>query len=151
MNTNFKCKDAFHLLQLANKLETSGTFDNESLDQKWYSLVQLHGGVQARVELLRPRKFYINELISFMQTISSISWSIPENSRENHFINKPANLRYTSTQNVHNSNITISLLNNCAEKQQGEVITKLDAPLRSKIRFKIRQIKSLEEFTRITH
>jgi hypothetical protein len=35
MNTNLKCKDAFDLLKLANKLETSVTLDNESLDQKW--------------------------------------------------------------------------------------------------------------------
>ena len=42
MNTNLKCKDAYDLLQLANKLETSITSENESLDQKWYSLVQLH-------------------------------------------------------------------------------------------------------------
>ncbi len=55
MNTNSKSKDAFHLLQLAKKLETSITFDNESLDQKWYSLIQLHGGVQACIKLLRPR------------------------------------------------------------------------------------------------
>ena len=34
MNTNLKCKDALHLLQLANELETSITSDNESLDQK---------------------------------------------------------------------------------------------------------------------
>ena len=45
MNTNLKSKDVLHLLQLANKLENSITFDNESLDQKWYSLLQLHGGV----------------------------------------------------------------------------------------------------------
>ena len=50
MNSNFKIKDALDLLQLANKLDTSITPDNESLDQKWYSLVQLHGGVQACVE-----------------------------------------------------------------------------------------------------
>ena len=36
MNTNFKSRDAFDLLQLANKLETSIKHDNESLDQKWY-------------------------------------------------------------------------------------------------------------------
>ena len=34
MNTNLNSKDALHLLQLANKLETSITYDNESLDQK---------------------------------------------------------------------------------------------------------------------
>ena len=56
MNANLKIKDALDILQLANKLETSITPDNESLEQKWYSLVQLHGGVQAFVELLRPRK-----------------------------------------------------------------------------------------------
>ncbi len=57
MNTNLKSKDALHLLQLANKLENSSSSDNESLDPKWYSLsVQLHGGVQPCVELLRPRK-----------------------------------------------------------------------------------------------
>ncbi len=56
MNTNLKSKDALHLLQLANKLGNSITSDNESLDQKWYSLVQFHGGVQLCVELLRPRE-----------------------------------------------------------------------------------------------
>ncbi len=74
MNTNWNSKDALHLLQLANKLENSSTFDNEMLDLKWYSLVQLHGGVQPCVELLRHRKLCINELISFMETISSISY-----------------------------------------------------------------------------
>ena len=59
MNTNLKSKDAFDILQLANNLETSITRDNELLDQKWYSFAQLHGGVQACVELLRPRKLYI--------------------------------------------------------------------------------------------
>ena len=93
-------------------------------------MIKLHGGVQACVELLRPRKFYINILISFMETISSISCSIPENSGEKHFIDNPANKPCTSTQNVHNTNITISLLKKCAEKTQDEVITKLDAPLR---------------------
>ena len=52
MNTNVNCKDAYDLLQLANKLETSITSNNESLDKKRHSLVQLHGGVQACVELL---------------------------------------------------------------------------------------------------
>ena len=33
MNTNLKIKDAFDLLQLANKSNTSITHDNESLDQ----------------------------------------------------------------------------------------------------------------------
>ena len=141
MNTNLKCKDAFDLLQLANKLETSITPNNESLDQKWYSLVQLHGGVQACVALLRPRKLYVNELMSFMETIRSISCSIPENSGENHFIDKPADLPCTSTQNIQNNNIAISILNKCAEKPQGEVLTKLDAHLRFK-KVKIKQIKS---------
>ena len=37
MNTNLKCKNALHLLQLANELETSIASNNESFDQKWYS------------------------------------------------------------------------------------------------------------------
>jgi len=78
MNKNLNSKDAINLLQLANKFENSITSDNESLDLKWYSLVQSHGGVQPCVELLRQRKLYINELISFMKTIGSISYSIPE-------------------------------------------------------------------------
>ena len=90
MNTNLKIKDAFNLFQLANKLNTSITHDNESRDQKWYSSVQLHGGVQACVEILRPRKLNINEFISFMETIRSISCSIPENRGGNHLIDKPA-------------------------------------------------------------
>ena len=130
MNTNLKIKDAIDLIQLANKLDTSITPDNESLDQKWHSLVQLDGGVQACVELFRPRKLYINELISFMETIKSISCSIPVNQGVNHLINKPADLPCTSTQNVQNANIAISLSDMCAEKPQDEVITKLDTPLR---------------------
>jgi len=114
MNTNLKSKDAFNLLQLANKLETSIIPDNESLNQKLYSLVQLHGGVQAYVELLRPRKLYINALISFMETIRSMSCSIPVNRGEKHFINKLVDLPCTSTQNEQNSNIAISLRNECA-------------------------------------
>ncbi len=57
MNTNLKCKDALHLLQLANKLGNTITYDNESLDQKWYSLVQLQGGVQACIELYDPANY----------------------------------------------------------------------------------------------
>jgi hypothetical protein len=147
MNINLKIKDAFDLLQLANKLDTSITLDNESLDQKWYSLVQLHGGVQACVELLRPRKLYINELISFMETIRSISCSISVNQGGNHLIDKPTDLSCTSTQNVQNTNIAISLSHKCAKKPQDEVITKLDVPLRTK-RIKIKQIKTAEDLTR---
>ena len=89
MNTNLKSKDAFDLLHLANKLEHSITSDNESIDQELYFLVQLHGGAQACVEILRPRKLYINELISFMKTIRSLSSSIPENTSLHHYIDKP--------------------------------------------------------------
>ena len=67
-----------------------------------------------------------------METIRSILCSIPGNSGENHFIDKPTDLPCTSTPNVQNTNVAISLLNKCAEKPQGEVITKLDAPLRFK-------------------
>jgi hypothetical protein len=147
MNANLKCKDAFRLLQLANKLEPSITSDNESLEKKWHSLVQLYGGVQACVELLRPRKLCINEFIFFMKTIRSISCSIPENSGEKHFIDKPTDLPCTSTHNVHNTNIAISLLNKCAKKPQREVKTKIDATLRFK-KMKIKQIKSTKDFTR---
>ena len=75
-----------------------------------------------------------------METINSISCSIPENSGEKHFIDKPADSPFTSTQNVQNTNITISLLKKFDEKPQDEVITKLDAPLRFK-KIKIKQIK----------
>ena len=123
MNTHFNSKDALHLLQLAYKLENSFTSDNESFDLKWCSLLQLHGGVQPRVKLLRHRKININELILFMETISSISYSIPENSGETHSIDKPTDSPCTSTQHI---NITISLIKQCAEKPQDEVITKLE-------------------------
>ena len=76
-----------------------------------------------------------------METISSISCSIPENSDENKFVDKLADSPCTSTQNVHNTNITISLLKKCAEKPQDEVITKLDAPLRFKIIIIIIQVR----------
>ena len=63
-----------------------------------------------------------------MEIISSISSSIPENIGEKHFIDEPADATCTSTQNVQNTNITISVLKKFAEKPQDEVITKLDAP-----------------------
>ena len=81
-----------------------------------------------------------------METISSILCSIPKNSGEKHFIIKLANLPCTSTQNVQNTNIAISLLKNCAENPQDEVITKLDASLRFK-KIKIKQFK-LEDIIR---
>ncbi len=82
-----------------------------------------------------------------METISSISCSIPENIGEKHFIDKPSDLPCNSTQNVQNNDIAISLLNKCPKKPQDEVITKLDAPLRFK-KIKIKQIKSTKDFTR---
>jgi hypothetical protein len=63
-----------------------------------------------------------------METISSISCSIPENSGEKHFTDKPADSLCTSAQNVQKTNVTISFLKECAEKPQHEVIAKLDAP-----------------------
>jgi hypothetical protein len=140
MNTNLKSKDAFDLLQLANKLEHSITPDNESLDQKWYSLIQLHGGVQACVELLRPRKFYIKELMSFMETIRSISCSIPENNDNQHFVDNPADLPCTSTQNVQNTDIAISVCNKCAEKPQDDI----EKPLQFK-KIRIKPVKSAND------
>ncbi len=65
-----------------------------------------------------------------METIRSISCSIQVNQGGNHLIYKPADLPCTSTHNVQNTNIAISLSNICARKPQDEVITKLDAPLR---------------------
>ncbi len=53
-------------------------------------------------------------------------------SRWTNFIDKPTDLPCTSTQNVQNKNIALSLRNKCAEKPQDAVITKLDAPLRLK-------------------
>jgi hypothetical protein len=67
-----------------------------------------------------------------METISSMSYSIPENSGETHSIDKSSYSFCTSTQNIQNNNITISLLKQCAEKTQDEVTTKLAAPLRFK-------------------
>ena len=65
-----------------------------------------------------------------MKTIRSISCLIPVNRGGNHLIDKMTGLPSTSTLNVQNTNIAISLSNKCAEKPQDEVITKLDAPLR---------------------
>ncbi len=67
-----------------------------------------------------------------METISSISCSIPKNSGETHFIDKPIHSPCISTQNVQNTKIPLSILKKCAEKPQDEVITKLDAPVRFK-------------------
>jgi hypothetical protein len=63
-----------------------------------------------------------------METISLISCSIPENSGEKHFIDKPADSHCASTQNIQNNDITISLLKKVDVKPQDEVIIKLDAP-----------------------
>ena len=82
-----------------------------------------------------------------METIRSISCSIPVNQGVNYLINKLADLPCTSTQNVQNNNIAISLSDMCAKKPQDGVITKLDAPLRLKI-IKIKQLKSAEDLTR---
>ncbi len=144
MNTNLKSKDAFDLLQLANKLEHSITHDNESLDQKWYSLVQFHGGVHACVELLRPRKLYINELISFMETISSKSCSIPENNDDQYSVDNPADVPYTSTHNVQNTCIAISVCNKCAQKPPDDIKPKIDAPLQF-IKIKMKPIQSAKD------
>jgi hypothetical protein len=75
-----------------------------------------------------------------MGTISSISYSIPENSGKTNSIDKPTDLPCTLTQNLENTNITISLLKKCAEKPQDELITIFDAPLRLK-KIKIKQFK----------
>jgi hypothetical protein len=82
-----------------------------------------------------------------METIRAISCSIPVNRGGNHLIDKPIYLPCTSTQNVQNTNIPISLSNKYAEKTQDEVITKLDAPLRF-LKIKIKQIKSAKDLTR---
>ena len=63
-----------------------------------------------------------------METTRSIPCSILVNRGKNHLIDKPADFPCTSTHNVHNTNIAISLRNKCAEKPQDKVITKLDAP-----------------------
>ena len=67
-----------------------------------------------------------------METISSISFSIPENSGEKHFIDKLADSPCTSTNNVQNTDVAILLLRECVEKPQDDIITILDAPLRFK-------------------
>jgi hypothetical protein len=79
-----------------------------------------------------------------METISSISYSIPENSDETHSIDKSVDSPCALTRNVQNSNITMSLLKQCAEKPQDEVITKLDAHLRLK-KYKIKQFIKSED------
>ena len=65
-----------------------------------------------------------------LETIRSVSCSIPANQGVNHLIDKQASLPCTSPQNVQNTDIAISLSNKCVEKSQDKVITKLDAPLR---------------------
>ncbi len=67
-----------------------------------------------------------------METIRSISCSIPENNGEQHFVDKPADLYCTSTQNIQNTTIAISIRNKCAEKPQDDIKPKIDAPLQYK-------------------
>ncbi len=81
-----------------------------------------------------------------METTRSISCSIPENSGEQHFIDKPVDLPCTSTQNVHNTNFAISLRNKCTEKLQDDIKPKIDAPLQYK-KIKIKQIKYAKDLT----
>jgi hypothetical protein len=69
-----------------------------------------------------------------METIRTISCSIPKNRAEEHFIDKPTDFPCTSTQNVQKTNIAISHRNKCAEKPQDEVITKPEAPKKIKIK-----------------
>ncbi len=65
-----------------------------------------------------------------METISSISYSISENTCEAHFIDKLAYSVYCAfTQNVKNNNIIMSLMKRCAEKPQDVIVTKLDSSL----------------------
>ncbi len=64
-----------------------------------------------------------------MEKIRSISCSIPENNGEQHFIDKPADLPCTSTQNVQNTIIAISVRNKWAGKSQDDIKPKIDAPL----------------------
>ncbi len=81
-----------------------------------------------------------------METIKSISCPIPENNGQQHFIDKPADLPCTSTQNIQNTNIAISVRNKCAKKIQDDIKLKIDAPLQYK-KIKIKQIKSAKDLT----
>ncbi len=77
-----------------------------------------------------PQIIHTKNKISFMETLSSISYSIPENTSETHSIDTPTNSPYcTSTQNVQNTNITISLMKRCVKKPQDFVINKLGSSL----------------------
>ena len=52
-----------------------------------------------------------------METIRSISCSIPENNGDQHFVDNPTDLPCTSTHNEQNTDIAISVRNKCAVKK----------------------------------
>ena len=52
-----------------------------------------------------------------METIRWISSSILENNDNQHLVDNPADLRCTSTQNVQNTDIAVSVRNKCGVKK----------------------------------
>ena len=52
-----------------------------------------------------------------METIRAISSSVPENNDKQHFVDNLAYLPCTSTQNVHNTDIAVSVRNKYAVKK----------------------------------
>ena len=52
-----------------------------------------------------------------METIRWISSSIPEKNDNQHFVDNPADLPCTSTQNVQNTDIAVYVRNKCAVKK----------------------------------
>ncbi len=85
-----------------------------------------------------------------METIRSISCSIPENNDNQHFVDNPADLPRTSTQNVQNIDIAISVRNQCAEKPQDDIKPKIDAPLQFK-KSKLNQLSLQKIFLNRIH
>jgi hypothetical protein len=59
MNDVILNEDIRNLLQLSNKLGNTLKSEKESYKSEWYSLIQLNGGVQSCLNLLRDRKLYI--------------------------------------------------------------------------------------------
>ena len=75
-----------------------------------YSLIPLNGDVHSYLKLVRDRKIDINELLSFMENINLMPYSMSENHSEIHTFDNPTDLPCTLTQNVQNTNKAISLL-----------------------------------------
>jgi len=73
-------------------------------------------------------KLYIKEILSYGNDKFNIILNLGKTGETN-LIEKPTDLLCSSTQNVQNTNNTISVMKRCVEKPQDPIIAKFDASL----------------------